>query len=242
MHNPLDQFRIYSLINLPKLFGLNIDFSNSALFMCLSILFTGALLLISTHKCQFIPNKKQAVVEMLYSFTEKTMLSVAGESAMAFFPFIFTLFLYILTCNIVGLMPYGFTVTSHIIVTFALGAMVVVFVTIVGIYKHGIGFIKIFNPPGTPSWLIPLMVIIEIITYLSRAATLAIRLGANMIAGHTMLKVIAIFIAQLSIFFAVIPFTFLITLHLLELFVAALQAYIFAILTCVYLDSVINLH
>lgn len=243
MHSPLEQFRIYSLIKLPRFFGINIDFTNSALFMCLAVISVMILLLVSAYRCEFVPNKKQALAELLYGFVDNMLTTnVSGYSAIDYFPFIFTLFFYVLSCNVLGLMPYGFTVTSHITITFALGLMVAVFVTVVGFCRHGIKFFNIFLPPGTPWWLMPLMAAIEVLTYFARSVTLAIRLGANMIAGHTMLKVVALFVAQISVFFAVVPFAFLILLNLLELFVAALQAYIFAILTCVYLNSVINLH
>lgn len=244
MHfTPIEQFRIHPIIKLPTLFNINIDFTNSSLFMFLSIFLVISLLIISTYKCDFIPNKKQALAEMIYNFTEKMITNnINSKSAMSLFPFIFTLFLYILSCNVLGLMPYAFTVTSQIIVTFAIGVFIVCLTTVVGLYHHGMGFFKVFLPPGTPIWLMPLMIVIELVAYLARAVTLAIRLSANMIAGHTMLKVIALFVAQLQVFWAVIPFAFLILLNMLELFVSVLQAYIFTILTCIYLNSVINLH
>ena len=184
----------------------------------------------------------QLITEMSYTFIAKMINDTAGSAAKPFFPFIFTLFMFVLFCNMVGMLPYSFTVTSHIIVTFMLAAIVFVGVTIIGFIKHGIKYLELFVPKGVPIILLPLIVAIEIISYLSRPVSLSVRLFANMMAGHTMLKVFGGFVISLGLLGGWLPLGFSVALTGLEILVAFLQAYVFAILTCIYLNDALNLH
>ena len=166
----------------------------------------------------------------------------AGSKAKPYFPFIFSLFMFVLFCNMIGMLPYSFTVTSHIIVTFALAAVIFIGVTIIGFVNHGIRYLKIFIPSGVPIVLLPIIVIIEIISYLSRPVSLSVRLFANMLAGHTMLKVFGGFVISLGIIGGWLPLSFTVALTGLEILIAFLQAYVFAILTCIYLNDALNLN
>ena len=166
----------------------------------------------------------------------------AGSKAKPFFPFIFTLFMFVLFCNMIGMLPYSFTVTSHIIVTFVLAAIVFVGVTIIGFIQHGIKYLELFVPKGVPVVLLPLIIVIEIISYLSRPVSLSVRLFANMMAGHTMMKVFGGFVISLGLLGGWLPLGFSVALTGLEILVAFLQAYVFAILTCIYLNDALNLH
>ena len=166
----------------------------------------------------------------------------AGLKAKPYFPFVFSLFMFVLFCNMLGMLPYSFTVTSHIIVTFALAAVIFVGVTIIGFVNHGAGYLKLFMPSGVPVVLLPLIVIIEIISYLSRPVSLSVRLFANMLAGHTMLKVFGGFVISLGIIGGWLPLSFTVALTGLEILIAFLQAYVFAILTCIYLNDALNLN
>ena len=184
----------------------------------------------------------QLITEMSYAFVAKMINETAGSSAKSFFPFIFTLFMFVLFCNMVGMLPYSFTVTSHIIITFMLAAVVFIGVTIIGFIKHGIRYLELFVPKGVPIILLPLIVIIEIISYLSRPVSLSVRLFANMMAGHTMLKVFGGFVISLGLLGGWLPLGFSVALTGREILVAFLQAYVFAILTCIYLNDALNLH
>ena len=172
----------------------------------------------------------------------KMISDTAGSNARSYFPFIFTLFMFVLFCNMVGMLPYSFTVTSHIIVTFVLAAFIFIGVTIIGFIKHGFAYLKLFVPSGVPIILLPLIVVIEIISYLSRPISLSVRLFANMLAGHTMMKVFGGFVVSLGIIGGWLPLSFTVALTGLEILVAFLQAYVFAILTCIYLNDALNLH
>ena len=171
----------------------------------------------------------------------KMISDTAGSKAKPYFPFIFSLFMFVLFCNMLGMLPYSFTVTSHIIVTFALAAVIFVGVTIIGFVNHGAGYLKLFIPSGVPLFLLPLIVVIEIISYLSRPVSLSVRLFANMMAGHTMLKVFGGFVISLGILGGLLPLSFTVALTGLEILIAFLQAYVFAILTCIYLNDALNL-
>ena len=166
----------------------------------------------------------------------------AGSKAKPYFPFIFSLFMFVLFCNMLGMLPYSFTVTSHIIVTFALAVIIFIGVTIIGFINHWVGYLKLFIPSGVPVFLLPLIVIIEIISYLSRPVSLSVRLFANMMAGHTMLKVFGGFVISLGIIGGWLPLSFTVALTGLEILIAFLQAYVFAILTCIYLNDALNLN
>jgi F-type H+-transporting ATPase subunit a len=240
--NPMLQFQVYKIGPEINLGGLNLSFTNASLFMTVSSVLILALLFFGTKKKLLIPSKIQLVTEMSYTFVAKMINDTAGSSAKSFFPFIFTLFMFVLFSNMVGMLPYSFTTTSHIIVTFVLAAIVFVGVTILGFVKHGFKYLELFVPKGVPLVLLPLIVIIEIISYLSRPVSLSVRLFANMMAGHTMLKVFGGFVISLGLLGGWLPLGFSIALTGLEILVAFLQAYVFAILTCIYLNDALNLH
>ena len=182
------------------------------------------------------------MAELVYEFVANMVKSNVGQSGMRYFPFIFCLFIFILVLNLLGMLPYSFTVTSHIIVTFALAATVFLVVTAIGFINHGFGFLKLFVPHGVPWWLMPIIVPIELISYLIRPVSLSVRLFANMMAGHTMLKVFGGFVVMLGIIGGWAPLAFIVVFTGLEFLIAFLQAYVFAILTCLYLNDAIHLH
>ncbi len=241
-HSPLAQFEVKSLVRMPELFGFNIDFTNASLFMVLAVLGIWALLTLSMRGRALVPGRWQSMVESLYGFVAGTVRDNCGKEGKAYFPFIFTLFMFILFCNLLGMVPYSFTVTSHIIVTFALAIFIFLSVTLIAIIKHGpVQFLGFFLPAGTPLWMAPMMYVIELFSYLARPVSLSVRLTANMMAGHTMLKVIAGLVVSFGLIGAA-PFALLIVLTGFEIFVAILQAYIFTVLTCVYLNDALHLH
>ena len=197
---------------------------------------------LGSKKNSLIPNKIQLLAELSYSFISKMISDTVGSKGKPYFPIIFSLFMFVLFCNMFGMMPYAFTVTSHIIVTFALALFVFLGVTIIGFIKHGFGYLKLFVPSGVPIILLPLIVVIEVISYLSRPMSLSVRLFANMMAGHTMMKVFGGFVISLGVVGGWLPLSFSVALTGLEILVAFLQAYVFAILTCIYLNDALNLH
>jgi len=240
--NPMHQFEVYKIGPEINLGGVNLSFTNASLFMSLSSMLILLFLYLGTKKKLLVPTKIQFVTEASYTFVAKMINDTAGSGAKSFFPFIFTLFMFVLFANMVGMLPYSFTVTSHIIVTFALAAIVFIGVTILGFIKHGLKYLGLFVPKGVPVILLPLIVIIEIISYLSRPVSLSVRLFANMMAGHTMLKVFGGFVISLGLLGGWLPLSFSVALTGLEILVAFLQAYVFAILTCIYLNDALNLH
>ena len=240
--NPMHQFEVYKIGPEITLGEINLSFTNASLFMAITAILILSFLFIGTKKKTLIPSKMQLVAEMSYTFVAKMINDTAGSSAKSFFPFIFTLFMFVLFANMVGMLPYSFTVTSHIIVTFVLAAIVFIGVTILGFIKHGIKYLQLFVPKGVPIVLLPLIIIIEIISYLSRPVSLSVRLFANMMAGHTMLKVFGGFVISLGLLGGWLPLGFSVALTGLEILVAFLQAYVFAILTCIYLNDALNLH
>jgi len=240
--NPMHQFEVYKIGPEININGINLSFTNSSLFMAVSAILILSLLFFGTKKKLLIPSKIQLITEMSYSFVAKMISDTAGSNAKSFFPFIFTLFMFVLFCNMVGMLPYSFTVTSHIIITFMLAAIVFIGVTIIGFIKHGLKYLQLFVPKGVPIVLLPLIIIIEVISYLSRPVSLSVRLFANMMAGHTMLKVFGGFVISLGLLGGWLPLGFSIALTGLEILVAFLQAYVFAILTCIYLNDALNLH
>ena len=240
--NPMHQFNVYRIgpeINLGKV---DISFTNASLYMAISALVIIFLFALGTKKKTIVPSKIQLLTEISYTFISKMISDTAGSKAKPYFPFIFSLFMFVLFCNMVGMLPYSFTVTSHIIVTFALAAVIFLGVTVVGFVTHGFGYLKLFIPSGVPIILLPLIVVIEIISYLSRPVSLSVRLFANMMAGHTMLKVFGGFVISLGLLGGWLPLSFSVALTGLEILVAFLQAYVFAILTCIYLNDALNLH
>ncbi|MGL9762666.1 MAG: F0F1 ATP synthase subunit A [Wolbachia sp.] len=238
--NPLEQFNIHTIVELPKLFGHDINFTNSSLFMMISVISVIFFLLFGVRKGSLIPGHLQAAVECVYDFAISIIESNTGSKGLEHIPLIFTVFIFTLSCNLVGVLPYSFTVTSHVIVTFALSMVVFTYITVVGFKERGVKFLRILLPEGTPSWLAPMMVFIKLFAYLARPISLSIRLAANMIAGHTIIKVIAGFFMDMHVTLTPIPFLFIITLIGFEVFVAILQAYIFTVLTCVYLSDAVK--
>ena len=237
---PLEQFRVHELIPL-HIGGLNASFTNAALFMVIAVLSITLFLVMSTAGRALVPSRWQSLAEMSYGLVASAVRDHVGMAGWQYFPFIFSIFMFVLFANFIGLIPYSFTVTSHIIVTFAFAGLIFVGVTVIALIRHGWHFFGFFAPPGVPVYLMPLLVPIEIIGYFTRPISLSVRLAANMLAGHTMLEVFAGFVVALGIFgFA--PFLFVIAIYGLEVIVAFLQAYVFAVLTCLYLSDAIHLH
>ena len=240
--NPMHQFEVYRIGPEINLGEINLSFTNASLFMTISSILILLFLFLGTKKKSLVPTKIQFITEASYTFVAKMINDTAGSNAKSFFPFIFTLFMFVLFANMVGMLPYSFTVTSHIIVTFVLAAMVFIGVTKLGFIKHGFKYLELFVPKDVPIILLPLIVTFEIISYLSRPVSLSVRLFANMMAGHTMLKVFGGFVISLGLLGGWLPLGFSVALTGLEILVAFLQAYVFAILTCIYLNDALNLH
>ena len=240
--NPMHQFHVYRIGPEINIVGVDLSFTNASLFMLISAILISILLLFSTREKKLIPSKIQLISEMLYNFIAKMISDTAGKKAKPYFPFIFSLFIFILFCNMVGMLPYSFTVTSHIIVTLTFAIFIFIGVNILGFVIHGFKYLKIFVPSGVPIILLPMITIIEIISYLSRPLSLSVRLFANMMAGHTMLKVFGGFVVSLGLIGGWLPLSFSVALTGLEILIAFLQAYVFAILTCIYLNDALNLH
>ncbi len=240
--NPMSQFEVHSIGPKIQIGNFDLSFTNSSLFMVLTVSIISLFFIGATQKKSLVPDKIQLIAEMAYEFVSKMISETAGKDARPYFPFILSLFLFVLVANLLGMLPYAFTVTSHIIVTFALAFFIFIGVTIVGFAKHGISYLKLFVPSGVPVFLLPLIIVIELISYLSRPVSLSVRLFANMMAGHTMLKVFGSFVVSLGILGGWLPLGFAVALTGLELLVAFIQAYVFAILTCIYLNDALNLH
>jgi F-type H+-transporting ATPase subunit a len=244
--DPIHQFGITELFDFGNVGGVHLAFTNSALFMVIAVALISSFLILSTGSRAVVPGRLQSLAEMSYEFIAKMLRESAGTEGMKFFPFVFSLFMFVLVLNLLGLMPYFFTVTSHIVITAALAATVILMVIVYGFYRNGLGFMKLFVPQGVPGYLLPLVVLIEVLSFLSRPISLSVRLFANMLAGHITLKVFASFIIMLSAFGfagwigAIIPFAMTVALTALEVLVAFLQAYVFAILTCMYLNDAIH--
>jgi len=238
--NPFHQFEIHPIIEL-SLAGHDISFTNASLFMLIAVIAIASFFGMAARKANIIPGKLQNTAEMVLQLIDNTLFESAGPKAKPYFPFVFTLFNFIVILNLLGMMPYGFTVTSQIIVTFAIAATVFMLVTLTGFIKHGSHFLSLFLPKGTPIWLAPVLFIIELLSFLARPISLSVRLAGNMLAGHVLLKVLASFVIMMGIG-GLLPIPFMVVLVGFEIFVAILQAYIFTILTCVYLNDAINLH
>lgn len=241
MPDPMHQFEIQRLLEL-DLFGIDASFTNSSLFMVIAILLVSLFMFLSTRGRALVPGRMQSIAEISYEFVANMVRDNVGTAGLKYFPFVFTLFMFVLACNMLGMIPYSFTVTSHIIVTFALAALVFIGVTVIGFANHGIGFLKFFVPSGVPVALLPLLVVIEVISYLTRPISLSVRLFANMMAGHTMLKVFGAFVVGLGVLGGWAPLAFMVAFTGLEILVAFLQAYVFAILTCIYLNDALHMH
>jgi len=239
-HSPLAQFEIKRLVDI-DVAGIDASFTNSSAWMVIAIVAITAMLTMSMRGRAMVPGRWQSIAELSYEFIANMLRENVGSEGRKYFPFVFSLFMFILFSNVLGLIPYSFTSTSHIIVTFSLAAVVFVGVTVIGIVRHKTKFISLFVPSGVPVFLMPLLIPIEIISYLTRPVSLSLRLFANMMAGHTLLKVFGSFVVALGLF-GVAPLVFIVALYGLELIVAFLQAYVFTILTCLYLNDAINLH
>ena len=239
--NPMHQFEIKRLVPF-ELFGFDASFTNSALYMVIAATLITLFTVYAMRGRALVPSRLQSVAEISYEFVANMVRQNVGTDGMKYFPFIFTLFMFVLALNMLGMLPYSFTVTSHIIVTFALAAFIFIAVTMLGFIKHGVGFLKFFVPSGVPVVMLPLLVIIELISYLTRPISLSVRLFANMMAGHTMLKVFGAFVVALGFLGGWAPLAFMVAFTGLEILVAFLQAYVFAILTCIYLNDALHMH
>jgi F-type H+-transporting ATPase subunit a len=241
--DPLEQFHIVRYIPL-KIFGYDASFTNASLWMLMAIAAVTGFLIFSMRNAALVPNRVQSVGEISYEFVANMLRESAGQEGMKYFPVIFTIFLFVLALNILGMIPLpglgAFTVTSHIIVTFALAAFVFIGVTLIGIAKHGVHFFKLFVPSGVPIWLLPLIVVIELISYFIRPVSLSVRLFANMLAGHTMLAVFGSFVVALGFIGGWVPLLFMVFIMGLEILVAFLQAYVFAVLSSIYLNDALH--
>jgi len=244
--DPIHQFQIKNLIPMVNIGGHQIDFTNSALFMFIIVGFVSALLIGATAPRAMVPGRLQSIAEMSYEFVAHTVRSTTGNEGMKFFPFVFTLFMFVLFANVIGLIPYSFTVTSQLIVTAALSLLVFFIVVGYGFWHNGLHFLNLFVPKGVPKLILPAIVVIEVLSFVSRPVSHSVRLFANMLAGHITLQVFAGFIIMLAgagvlgIFGATLPFIMVVLLSALEVLVAFLQAYVFAILTCIYLNDAIH--
>jgi F-type H+-transporting ATPase subunit a len=244
--NPVEQFEIRNFLPITSLGGHEIAFTNSALFMLIIVVGVTALLLAATAPRAVVPGRLQSIAEVSYEFVANTVRSSAGEEGMRFFPFVFTLFMFVLAANLIGLIPYSFTVTSQLIVTASLALLVFFIVVIYGFWRNGLHFLKLFVPKGVPVYILPAIVVIEVLSFVSRPVSHSVRLFANMLAGHITLQVFAGFIIMLAgfgvvgWFGAALPLLLVIMLTALEFLVAFLQAYVFAILTCIYLNDAIH--
>ena len=240
-HSPLDQFEINPLVNF-EVGGVDLAFTNSSVSMVITVLFITLFLTLTVNPRSIVPSRMQLVSELCYNFIAQLLNDTVGDQGKRYFPFVFSIFMFVLIGNMVGMIPYQFTFTSHIIVTFALAAVVFIGVTILGFVNHGIRFFTFFYIPGVPFYMHPLLIPIEVISYLSRPISLSVRLFANMLAGHTLLKVFAGFVVSMPFFTGVLPLTFIVALTGLEILIAFLQAYVFAILTCLYINDAYHLH
>ena len=245
--SPLKQFEVQPILDI-NIFGLDISFTNSALWMTITTIFIIAFFTIpflrskKTNSVEDLyPSRLQVASELGFNFISSLINDTIGKEGKKYFPLVFALFMFILFGNLFGMIPYSFTFTSHIIVTLALAMGVFIFVTVLGFIKHGVKFFSFFVIPGLPIYMLPLLIPIEVISYLSRPISLSVRLFANMLAGHTLLKVFAGFVSALG-FFGILPLVFIIALTGLEILIAFLQAYVFAILTCLYINDALHLH
>ncbi len=243
--DPIHQFSLSKLIPL-RVLERDLSFTNSSAYMLLAVALVCLLMIVFVDRNAKVPGRMQSMAESAYEFIANMVREAAGESGMKFFPLVFSLFMFILLCNLIGFIPYTFTVTSHIVVTASLALIVFFTVLVVGFAKNGTHFLKLFVPSGVPIYVLPLVVAIEVISFLSRPLSHSVRLFANMLAGHILLKVFGGFVVLLlglkglGALAAVVPFAFTVALMALELLVAFLQAYVFAMLTCMYINDALH--
>ena len=239
--SPLEQFEVTPIVPI-QLGGIDISFTNSSLWMVIAVTAITLLLTLSMRGRALVPTRMQSVAEMLYELVANTVRDNVGSAGRQYFPFIFSLFVFFLFGNLLGMIPGSFTFTSHVIVTFTMAAFIFLAVTLIGIVKHGAKFLSLFFPAGAPLWTAIILVPIELVSYLSRPVSLAVRLFANMTVGHMMLKVIAGFIISLGVVGGVLPLAGLVAVTALEFLIAVIQAYVFTILACIYLHDALHLH
>jgi F-type H+-transporting ATPase subunit a len=241
-HSPLAQFEVKKIVDF-KVGNIDLSFTNSALYMVVATFLIIAFMLFSTRKKSLIPSRLQTIAEAVYNFVFDIVKGTIGEEGTKFFPLVFCLFTFILLCNFLGMTPYSFTATSQVAVTLSLALVAFLTITIFAIARNGLfGFLHMFLPSGVPVWMAPIIFVIEFFSFLIRPVTLSVRLFANIVAGHVLLKVVAGFIISLGIIFGTLPLLFSIVMTGFELFVAILQAYIFSILVCAYLGETMKAH
>ncbi len=245
-HGALDQFEIVDIVHI-EVGGLNLSFTNSALWMAIAVAAITVFLLSATRGAKLTPNRWQMVAETFYNLIANMVRDNVGGQGRRYFPFVFTLFMFVLFGNVIGLVPGAFTYTSHIMVTFAMAGAFFITVNIIGFVRQGGGYGRLFFPRGAPLAAAPVLIPIELISYLSRPVSLSVRLFANMTVGHVLLKIVAGFVVTLGavdlfVVPGIVPLAALVAVTLLELMVAVIQAYVFAILTCVYLHDALHLH
>jgi F-type H+-transporting ATPase subunit a len=246
MIDPIEQFSIHKIFTIGHIGNQEIAFTNSSAYMFGTVAIISLLMIGGVSQNQLVPGRIQSMAELCYEFVANTIRSTAGREGMKFFPLVFSIFMLVAVSNIIGIIPYTFTIASHLIVTVALALLVFLTVIIYGFYKNGLKFFKIFVPSGVPAYILPLVVAIEIFSFFVRPVSHSVRLFANMLAGHITLKVFASFVGMLGAlgvvgwFGAVLPLGLTIALTALELLIAFLQAYVFAILTCIYLNDAIH--
>ncbi|MEX2008868.1 MAG: F0F1 ATP synthase subunit A [Dongiaceae bacterium] len=238
-HGPLEQFAIKRLVPM-EIGGIDVSITNASLFMAIAVALITLFLTLSMRGHSLVPNRWQSLAELSYEFVAGMIRDNVGTEGRRYFPFVFSLFMFILFGNLLGMIPYSFTFTSQIVVTFALAIVVFLGVTVIGFVQHGAKFLKLFVPSGVPIALLPLLVVIELLSYLIRPVSLSVRLFANMLAGHTMLKVFGGFVVGLGILGGWAPLAFIVALTGLEIGIAFLQAYVFTILTCIYLHDAMH--
>jgi len=243
--DPTHQFEVARYVDIP-VNGWDLSFTNVSLFLVMTVVLSSLFLFLTSSSRSLVPTRMQSVSEMIYEFVASTLRESAGAQGMRFFPLVFSLFVFVLVANFIGLFPYFYTVTTQIIITFALSVLVIATVVIYGIYKNGFGFLRLFAPSGVPLAVMPLLTIVEIVSFLSRPISLSVRLFANMLAGHITLKVFAGFVFSLSslgvigVGGAVLPLIMTVAITALEFLVAFLQAYVFTVLTCMYLNDAVH--
>jgi len=238
--SPLEQFQIKTIIPI-HLGGIDASFTNSALFMTIGVAVATLFLTLSMHGRAIVPGRWQSMAELCYEFVANMIRGNVGAEGRRYFPFIFSLFMFILFGNILGMIPYSFTYTSHLVVTLGMAMVVFIGTTIIGFVKHGFHFFSFFLPHGTPWYIAPLLIPIEVLSYFTRPVSLSLRLFANMTAGHTMLKVFASFVVTMGLL-GVVPLLAAVALTGLEFLIAFLQAYVFTVLTCIYLNDALHMH
>lgn len=242
--SPLEQFTVKPLgflPELPQIAGYDIAFTNASLFMVLAVTLSALFFHLGIRRGAMVPDRMQAMVEIYYEFIGNMVRENIGVKGRAYFPFIFTLFTFLVFANLLGMVPGGFTITAHIAVTFTMAILIFIGATIIGFIKHGAHFLHLFVPAGAPKVMLVFLVPIELMSYLARPITLSLRLAGNMMAGHVLLKVVAGFIAPMAVF-GVLPLALLIAFVGFEFLVAVLQAYVFALLVCIYLNDAVNMH